>query len=140
MNPSHETHAGSCLCGATRFCVRGPLGGMSHCHCTDCRKAHSAAFATFVTVRRECVTWIAGGDRLGKHTAESRAIRSFCRGCGSLITWERPGAAEIDVAAALFDTPIEARAKDHLFVRSKVAWYDIQDGLPQYKANRPKPG
>ena len=140
MNPPHETYLGSCLCGATRFSVRGPLGTMSHCHCTDCRKAHSAAFATFISMRREHVTWTSGGDQRGRHTAGSGAIRSFCPGCGSLLTWERPGDEEIDLAAALFDTPVEARPRDHLFVRSKVSWYEIQDGLPQHQGHRSRPG
>ncbi|MGZ0843339.1 GFA family protein, partial [Klebsiella pneumoniae subsp. pneumoniae] len=30
-----------------------PIESASHCHCSQCRKAHGAAFATYGKVRRE---------------------------------------------------------------------------------------
>ena len=35
---------GSCQCGGVKFEITGPLTGVAHCHCSQCRKAHSAAF------------------------------------------------------------------------------------------------
>lgn len=136
MSVTTEFLEGSCLCGAAAFRVTGPPRFMSHCHCTDCRKAHAAAFATFVTVDRDRVTWIRGFERLGRHTAGSGAIRSFCPGCGSLLAWEKPGDPTLDLPAALFDTPLRLTPRDHLFVRSKVDWFEIADGLPQHSGHR----
>ena len=39
---------GSCLCGDVVWEASGKLERMSHCHCSMCRKAHGAAFATYV--------------------------------------------------------------------------------------------
>ena len=44
---------GSCLCGAIRYEIDGPLGAAGHCHCTMCRKAHGAAFGTYSRVKRD---------------------------------------------------------------------------------------
>ena len=41
---------GSCLCGGVAWEADGPFDLMSHCHCSICRKAHGAAFATYVAV------------------------------------------------------------------------------------------
>jgi hypothetical protein len=37
------------------------------------------------------------------------------------------------VPAATFDTPLPHRPQLHMFVRSRVAWCDIRDGLPQFE-------
>ena len=44
---SDEVVPGSCLCGAVQFEVTLPVKANVHCHCSMCRKAHGAAFATF---------------------------------------------------------------------------------------------
>jgi hypothetical protein len=35
---------GSCLCGGVKFEIVGPLMRVLNCHCSKCRKQHSAAF------------------------------------------------------------------------------------------------
>jgi hypothetical protein len=108
---------------------------MGNCHCTDCRKAHGAAFATFVDVPRDRFEYVQGAEELKCHRATSGALRTFCGNCGALLTWERdtePGV--IGLAAATLDTPVEGRPEYHIFVRSKVPWFDIQDGMPQHAA------
>ena len=35
---------GSCLCGGVKYEITGPLMRSGHCHCSNCRKAHGAAF------------------------------------------------------------------------------------------------
>jgi len=36
--PGPRAHAGSCLCGAVRFEIDGPLVRSGYCHCRSCRK------------------------------------------------------------------------------------------------------
>jgi hypothetical protein len=68
-------------------------------------------------------------------------MRAFCRTCGSSITsWGEQDRDFIYPAAATLDTPLERRPDYHIFVRSKVPWLDIDDGLPQhagYPATQP---
>ncbi|MFQ5876319.1 MAG: GFA family protein [Acidobacteriota bacterium] len=135
MSATEQIYEGSCLCGRARFRATGPLGPMTHCHCTDCRKSHGAAFATYVEVPRERFAYVAGSDQLQTYTAESGTRRAFCRHCGSILISE----AETDlqfvyIAAATLDTPVLQRPESHIFVRSKVPWLEIRDGLPQHAA------
>ncbi|MCE2520679.1 MAG: GFA family protein, partial [Alphaproteobacteria bacterium] len=73
---------GSCLCGAVRWLIDGPLTGMTHCHCSMCRKAHGAPFATYAAVDPESVTFLAGSDQTGVFESSPGAVRSFCSRCG----------------------------------------------------------
>ena len=42
---------GGCLCGAVRYCYKGPVGPAAYCHCADCRRVTGSAFN--VSVRLE---------------------------------------------------------------------------------------
>lgn len=133
MSGNEQVFEGSCLCGRVRYRATGPLGEMSHCHCTDCRKSHGAAFATYVEVARDRFRFDRGEDRLLMYRAESGTRRRFCGICGSNITAAIESEPEsVYVTAATLDTRIEQKPVAHIFVRSKVPWYEIRDGLPQH--------
>ncbi len=134
MPGSEPVFEGSCLCGGVRYRFFGPPGGMWHCHCTDCRKAHGAAFASSVQVARGRFSVVAGEDLLRTYEAATGTRRRFCGTCGSKITSTITSEPDsIYVMAATLDTRLEARAVAHIFVRSKVPWYEIRDGLPQHQ-------
>ena len=44
---------GRCLCGAVRYRVTGEPIWTAHCHCQSCRRATSAAFATYAGYLRD---------------------------------------------------------------------------------------
>ena len=128
---------GSCLCGRVRYRFLGPPGTIDHCHCTDCRKSHAAAFATYIEVPARAFEFLSGRENLTTHAAPSGTKRSFCRTCGSIVTcWSDADPEGIGVPASTLDTPIDARPEFHTYVRSKASWYDIQDGLPQHPTTR----
>ncbi len=130
-------YEGSCLCGKVRYRVRAPLGAMDNCHCTDCRKSHGAAYATYIDASRSRFEVEDGAETLVTYTAASGTKRSFCRTCGStLFCWVDAEPENIEIAAATLDTPMTDRPRSHSFVRSKVSWLDIEDGMPQYDAAR----
>jgi hypothetical protein len=39
----------------------------------------------------------------------------------------------IYVATGTLDTPLHRKPEYHIFLRSKVPWIDIHDGLPQHQ-------
>ena len=41
---------GSCLCGGIRYEIDADLGPVTNCHCSQCRKAAGAAFASNASV------------------------------------------------------------------------------------------
>ena len=136
MSAAPEIYEGSCLCRRVVYRARGPLGVMDNCHCTDCRKSHGAAFATYIEVPWTALEFASGKEELTTYVAATGTRRSFCGTCGAtLICWVE-GDPTVEIAAGTLDTPIDARPQSHIFVRSKVSWFEIQDGMPQYQTYR----
>lgn len=94
---------------------------------------HGAAFATYIGVAGARFTFTQGGDEIAGHTTETGTRRNFCRHCGSTLTCTVTSEPDmVYVAAATFDTPLRLRPEYHIFMRSKVPWLDLHDGLPQH--------
>jgi len=114
--------------------MQGPYGTFSHCHCTDCRKTHGAAFATYVGVERARFAFLKGESEISGHTTETGTRRNFCRHCGSTLTCTVTSEpVKVYVAAGTLDAPLHLKPEYHIFIRSKVPWFEIQDGLPQHQ-------
>ena len=126
---------GSCLCGSVRYEVHGSLGRVSHCHCSMCRKAHGAAFATYGRVGSGDFVLVSGADDIASYQSSPEVTRTFCKRCGSalqFITTKRPGS--FSVALGTLDDDPGVQASLHIFVGSKAPWFDITDDLPQHAA------
>jgi hypothetical protein len=123
---------GSCLCGAIRYEIRGPLGAMSHCHCLMCRKAHGAAFGTYARVQRTDFVLVSGADSMRTYRSSGPVTRTFCGTCGSTLQWITDDRfEEIDIAIGTLDDDPGIWPSQHIFTASKAPWYAITDGLPQ---------
>ena len=73
---------GACQCGKVGFCYEAPSLWCAHCHCGKCRKAHGAAFVTWVGVEQAKVTLLDEGC-LAWYASSPEAQRGFCRACGT---------------------------------------------------------
>jgi len=130
---------GSCLCKRVRFEIHGKPGRSSHCHCSMCRKAHGAAFGSYVTVKVGDFRMLAGEESILRYRSSPGAERTFCARCGStlqFISLKRPDI--VDVALGVLDDDPGIRVPYHIFVASKAPWVEITDGLPQYPEGSPK--
>jgi len=123
---------GSCLCGAVRFAVTGPMRPVIGCHCTQCRKTsghHVAATAAprdAVEIGGE-VTWF---------QSSPEARRGFCATCGSSLFWDGPG-RHLSIHAGALDGATGLRLTAHIFCRDKGDYYEIGDGLPCFEGDDP---
>lgn len=120
---------GSCLCGAVRFVVTGPLSAPIACHCSMCRK-QSGHFWASTDVAREALA-IEGAEQLRWYHSSEKVRRGFCSQCGSALFWDPIGKDRIEVAMGAFDPPTATRLRMHIYVADKGDYYDIADGLPQ---------
>lgn len=127
-----EILKGGCLCGAVRYEVTGTPEGVTHCHCSMCRKASGAAFITWVTVRPDRVVFTRGQPTT--YRSSPRARRGFCRACGSPLTFELND--EIDVTAGSLDEPNAIEPADHIWTSSRLRWLRMEDGLPRHAGER----
>jgi hypothetical protein len=131
-----EKHLGGCVCGAVRYQVIGNPVVATVCHCKFCQKRLASAFAVLASFKEEAVELLHGEVReVENHSDESgRWLRmNFCPKCGTTVfhTAElRPGIRT--VAAGTFDDPTWFNIDRHIWVRSKLPWVTIPDGVATY--------
>jgi hypothetical protein len=126
---SDESHSGSCLCGAVRYEVAGPLRSVIGCHCTMCRKqtghymaATAAKHGTFQITKEEGLRWF---------RSSPTARRAFCRICGSTLFWQGDGRDYIAIAAGTLDGATDLAIAGHIYCADKGDYYEISDGAYQ---------
>lgn len=125
---------GSCLCGALRFELRGPVTVMLHCHCSRCRKQHGAPFATFGIAD---IGWISGEDEVVSYAAAPGGPRRFCRHCGSPAPMAMSPEGLAVFPVGLLEGDPGMRPQGHMFAGSRASWYTIPDPLPQHERYPP---
>lgn len=132
---------GSCLCGAVRYEIAGPLHEMHHCHCSRCGKAHGAAFSTFARLAAADFRFTAGAERVRRHRSSPPVARSFCADCGARLTFAFDGMPEaLWVAVGTLDDDPGIRPSSHIFAASRAPWHAIADDLPQWPEYPDDPG
>lgn len=133
-------YRGSCLCGAIQFEADALEREAAHCHCSMCRKFHGAPFATFGSIKRQNFRWTTGERELKtwRSADANKTERSFCRHCGSSLTFFSPRASGecIEMALAAFDDELPIQPDAHIFVDSGASWFDDSTPLPRYPAGR----
>lgn len=130
----NQIHEGGCQCGRIRYRVSGEPNNTCHCHCSQCRMAAGAAFITWSEFPAEAVMF--PGERPQFYRSSDAAERGFCPSCGTALTFCYLGGEGLDIATATFDDPDIFRPQEHIWTRSKIAWVNINDGLPQYPRER----
>ncbi|NKN36593.1 GFA family protein [Agrobacterium sp. a22-2] len=129
-----ENHNGSCLCGAVRFTILGPLGKVSFCHCSQCRKQTGLYYAS-TDVANDHVE-VTGADNITWYRSSDSAERGFCCVCGSALFWRGDGADQVSILAGAFDQPTELVVGSHIYCADKADFYEIVDNLPRFEAGR----
>ncbi|MFD1622016.1 GFA family protein [Thalassotalea marina] len=127
---------GSCLCGKVQFKVTKFLPAVAHCHCSMCRKFHGAAFSTYAEVSLEDFTVTAGEQLLQSYQAANGTVRKFCKCCGSSLIFESRYNRQdktIEIALAAFDVIEHVAPNAHIYLSSKVDWFEPNDELPKFK-------
>jgi hypothetical protein len=124
--------AGSCLCGSLTWEFNGEVRESSHCHCSMCRKAHGAAFATFYMVNSANFKWTSDLSMRKMYYSSQALARSFCAQCGSVV----PGTSDEDMTAFIPAGCHDQgpQIESHIFVDSKAPWLTIIDNLPQHNS------
>lgn len=141
---SDEIHHGGCACGAIRFRTTGRPLRVGLCHCMDCRKAHSAAFASFVAFDANAVLLAAAdgssvsNERVGFWDNGRGYHRHFCRACGSRLHGTIEGNQEIELHLGSFDEPNIWTPSYELWVTRRERWLGQIEGSPtHFEADAP---
>lgn len=124
---------GRCECGLVQYQVDGEIQDLSHCHCSQCRRLHGAAYATFAGIHRNTFRYIAGAADVEVYSSSDTMDRVFCRQCGSNILADyKPEAEFLYVCMGTVDGNPPRPSGYHQFVGSKAAWHEITDDLEQH--------
>lgn len=130
---------GHCECRRVRFAVDSEINDFSHCHCSQCRRLHGAAYATFAGVDRDAFRYVSGEAEVRKYSSSSSHERVFCGHCGSNImvsTDDEPGVIYLSMSTVEGNPPCPPGY--HIFVGSKAPWHEILDDLPRYEEQSPE--
>lgn len=129
---------GGCLCGAVRYEIGGPLRHITHCHCSMCRRAHGAAFATYAALRRDRMRVAAATDALRRYASSAKVVRESCATCGSpLFFWHADRPEVVSVALGTIEDDPIGRPIAHIHWASRACWLDLADMLPRHDTEPP---
>ena len=128
--------SGYCECSRVTFEIDGDIHDFSHCHCSQCRRLHGAAYATFAGVTQNQFRYTSGEEALKSYASTKGHNRIFCSECGSNIMVElddEPDDYYVSMSAIDGDPPRPVGY--HIYVTSKAAWHEITDDLAQYETD-----
>lgn len=129
---------GNCECGRVSFEVDGEISDFSHCHCSQCRRLHGAAYATFAGVARSAFRYVSGESDVKVYKSSSDHDRVFCAECGSNIMVALEGEPDdFYVCMGTVNGEPSLPPGYHIYAGSKAPWHEINDDLPQYDAESP---
>lgn len=127
--------SGGCMCGNVRYEAIGDPMTVAYCHCASCRKHSGAPVVTWVACESRSVRWTKG-TRAGCCSSPG-VQRSFCRDCGTSLTWEgeshRFGGTFItEFHISTLDDPNTFVPDRHWFDDERLTWFDTDDLFPRY--------
>lgn len=123
---------GSCLCGAIKYQVDGPMKDVHACHCRQCRK-QSGHFMAASAAPRDKVN-IDGRDQITWFSSSPGIRRGFCRTCGSHLFWDDEKWDHLSINLGALDGQTGLTLESHIFCADKGDYYKINDRLPQHEA------
>jgi hypothetical protein len=131
---------GSCLCGGVAFEMTGTPSGVTHCHCSRCRKVRGTAHATNLFLPLAGLRYLRGEDLLVSYMPPGAKTfkHVFCRVCGSSMPRLDDNRQIAIVPMGSFDDDPGVRPDRHIFTESKAAWDEILDDLPAFPGAPPK--
>ena len=124
---------GRCECSSIKYQVDGEINDYSHCHCSQCRRLHGAAFASFGGVLKKDFSYISDQKNLACYASSGNHERLFCKNCGSnilVVLEDEPDSYYLSMGS-VDDNPTCPPAY-HIFVGSKAPWFCFSDDAPQY--------
>jgi hypothetical protein len=128
---------GGCTCGAVRYRLGSPPIFVHCCHCRDCQRQTGSAFVLNALIEADRVVSLSGdteeitvptpsgsGQKIYRCTACKIALWSVYRGVDKLRF----------VRIGTLDDPSALTPDVHIFVRSKLPWVKLPEGVPAFEA------
>jgi hypothetical protein len=127
--------AGQCLCGKVQVEITMPAFWAWHDHSPRTRRAHGAAYATYVGCWKSRVRVTKGAKRLTRFTdTASGDSRAFCAACGTPVLYTPARSPRmVNIPRALFDGRTGREPLYHIAVTESPEWAYRQERLRPLK-------
>ncbi len=134
-NASANWVKGRCLCGSVELEIGFPARWAWHDHSGASRRAHGAAYATYVGSWRSRFRITKGEGSITRFEDKvSAAFRSFCARCGTPLTYERHRSPTmVNVPRALFANRTGREPLYHLSIEELQEWTYMGEALKPLK-------
>ena len=115
---------GQCLCGAVAFEIDTPARWAWHDHSPSSRRAHGAAYATYVGSWRKRFRVTKGSADITRYEDKATAtVRSFCAHCGTPLFYERARSPHmVNIPRALFSGRTGRQPLYHIAIEELQEW------------------
>jgi hypothetical protein len=116
--------SGQCLCGKVCFEIDVPARWAWHDHSPASRRAHGAAYATYVGSWRKRFRINSGKDALTRYEDKTtKTARSFCTHCGTPLVYERARSPHmVNIPRALFSGRTGRQPLYHIAIEQLQEW------------------
>ena len=105
------------------------------CHCTDCQKQTSSAFAINAVIEAKNVTLLEGAPEAVAMRTDSGTPHDIyrCPECKSALWSDYGYRVILMVRVATLDDPSLLPPQAHIFTRSKLAWVRLPENVPAFE-------
>jgi hypothetical protein len=123
-NRSGRQVPGCCLCGAVELEIDFPAFWAWHDHSAASRRAHGAAYATYIGCWRKHVRVVKGQSSIARfEDAKTESTRSFCSRCGTPLLYERKRWPHmVNIPRALFSGRTGREPRYHVAIEELQDW------------------
>ena len=130
--------AGSCLCGAVHYRVRGPWLRFLHCHCSRCRKVTGTGHASNIFTHSQNFRWVQGEGEVRRYElpTAARFTNTFCSQCGSRLPSVSRDGKSVNVPAGSLDEAPDAMPQGRIYWGSRMPW-SCDDGMVKHEGSAP---
>lgn len=127
---------GGCLCGSVQYRIETEPLDAGYCHCRLCQQSSGAPTLAWLTAPVQGFTYVKGSPTIFHSSQHSQ--REFCGVCGTQLAFRRSVSPKtVDVTLASLHEPAQVAPQYHIWRKSKIAWFETADALPQYEGAGP---
>lgn len=132
--PGPRRAEAQCQCGEVAIEIAVPAQWAWHDHSAATRRAHGAAYATYVGSWRSRFRFLRGEDGVTRYTDPEGHTRTFCTRCGTPLLYERATSPNhVNIPRALFTSGTGREPRYHIAIDQLQAWTYLGEPLSPLK-------
>ncbi len=129
--------AGGCACGSVRYRLDASPMFVHCCHCRDCQRQTGSAFVINALIETDRIApLLRNPEPAAMRTDSGRPHQIYrCPDCRTAVWSEYGGLSALRfVRVGTLDEPAALPPDVHIYVRSKLPWVILPEGIPAFDA------